>query len=113
MIVNFWKVVIVAKYIVYVACGSAAASANVVKGRIAQLFRQAKMDVDLRIARVSEIPQIAQSVKPDLIIITAGSFSKKGIPEDIPVVSGVPFMTMVGMQKAFEEILQILKSKKK
>jgi len=102
-----------AKYIVYVACGSAAASANVVKGRLMQLFKQARLDVDLRIARISEIPQIAQSVHPDLIIITAGSFSKKGIPEDIPVISGLPFMTMVGMQKAFQEIVNILKSKKK
>ncbi len=102
-----------AKYVVYIACGSAAASANVVKGRVAKMFEDAKLDVDLRIARISEIPQIAKEVKPDLVIITTGKIMKKGWPEDIPVVSGLPFMTMVGMQKAFEEIAKILKSKKK
>ncbi|MEX2690802.1 MAG: hypothetical protein ACTSU6_05715 [Candidatus Njordarchaeales archaeon] len=102
-----------AKYLVYVACGSAAASANVVKGRIAEYFKKAKIDVELRIARVSELPSITQRIKPDLVIITAGHYSRRGIPEDVPVVSGVPFMTMVGVQQLMDKIINILKSKKK
>ena len=101
-----------AKYVIYIACGSAAASANVVKSRLEQMLRSKGLrNFELRIARVAELPSITQRVHPDLVIITAGSYSRTGIPEDIPVISGVPLMTMVGADKFVSEVIDILKKK--
>ncbi len=103
-----------AKYIIYIACGSAAASANVVRSRLDQMLRNKGLrNFELRIARVAELPSITQRVHPDLVIITAGSYSRTGIPEDIPVISGVPLMTMVGVDKFVNEVIETLKKKSK
>jgi hypothetical protein len=46
--------------------------------------------------------------RPDLIIITAGSFSKGDLPADLPVLSGLPLMTMIGVDKFMQEVEQAL-----
>ncbi|HIE24302.1 MAG TPA: hypothetical protein EYP68_08765 [Candidatus Korarchaeota archaeon] len=108
------KGMFMAKYVIYIACGSAAASANVVKSRLTEkLYERGVRNFELRIARVAELPSITQRVHPDLVIITAGSFSKAGIPEDIPVLSGIPLMTMIGVDQFIDQVVQALKSKKK
>ena len=95
---------------IYIACGSAAASANVVKSRLYDKLREKGIkNFELRVARVAELPSITSRVKPDLIIITAGLYSKKGIPQDIPVLSGIPLMTMVGADQFVDKVVSILK----
>jgi len=96
------------KPLIYIACGSAAASANLVKERLRELLRKNKIDAELKVMRIAEVAGEVAARRPDLIIITAGSFSKAGIPKDIPVLSGLPLMTMVGVEKFMNEVKSIL-----
>lgn len=96
------------KYLIYVACGSAAASANLVRGRLSEILREKGIDAELQTLRVSEVANAVKAQRPDLVIITAGNFSKEALPPDLPVLSGLPLMTMVnvdGFMKQIEEAL--------
>jgi len=96
------------RYLIYVACGSAAASANLVKERLRDLLRKYKVDAELQIYRVAELANAVKLRKPDLIIITAGSYTKAGIPPDIPILIGIPLMTMVGVDDFMKQVISAL-----
>lgn len=100
------------KYLIYVACGSAAASANLVKERLRELLKKYKIDADLQIYRVAELANAVKLRRPDLIIITAGSYTKAGIPPDIPILIGIPLMTMVGVDNFMKEVINALQKSK-
>ena len=97
------------KCLVYVACGSAAASANLVKLRLSDLLRKRGIDAELQTMRVSEVPNSVKAKRPDLVIITAGSFSREALPQDLPVLSGLPLMTMVGVDTFMEQVEEALR----
>ncbi len=101
------------KYLIYVACGSAAASANLVKERLRELLKKYKIDADLQIYRVAELANAVKLRRPNAIVITAGSFTKAGIPEDIPILIGIPLMTMVGVDDFMKKLIDALKSSEK
>ncbi|WP_052210513.1 hypothetical protein [Thermoanaerobacter sp. YS13] len=96
------------KYLIYVACGSAAASANLVKDRLTDLLKKKGIEAELKTMRVSEVPNTVKVKKPDLVVITAGNFSKGALPPDLPVLSGLPLMTMIGVDKFMQEVEQAL-----
>lgn len=97
------------KYLIYVACGSAAASANLVKGRLSDLLKKKGIEAELKTMRVSEVANTVKVEKPDLVVITAGGFSKGDLPSDLPVLSGLPLMTMIGVDKFMQEVEKALK----
>jgi PTS system, Lactose/Cellobiose specific IIB subunit. len=96
------------KYLIYIACGSAAASANLVKERLRELLKKYKVDADMQIYRVAELANAVKLRKPDLIIITAGSYTKAGIPPDIPILIGIPLMTMIGVDDFMKQVISAL-----
>jgi len=96
------------KYLIYVACGSAAASANLVKARLAELLEKEKIDAKFEIMRVSEVVNSVIAKRPDLVVITAGGFSTEGFPKDLPVLSGLPLMTMIGVNDFVKKIKEAL-----
>ncbi|MGC8757921.1 MAG: hypothetical protein ACP5QX_05680 [Caldisericaceae bacterium] len=97
------------KHLIYVACGSAAASANLVKYRLGELLAKEKIDVEIVTMRVSEVAGNVSNRKPELVIITAGGFSKESLPEDLPVLSGLPLMTMIGVKDFVQKVKDSLK----
>lgn len=99
-------------YLIYVACGSAAASANLVKSRLAEYLKKDGIKADIVVMRVAEVPQIVKEKTPDLIIITAGSVDslKRKISQKVPVMSGLPLMTMVGISNFIEEVKKTLRN---
>jgi len=92
------------RYLIYVACGSAAASSTLVKSRLADMLHDQKLDVNIEIMRISELASHIAAQKPDLAIITAGAISKQGLPEGVPVMSGLPLMTMMGVHEFIEKV---------
>ena len=98
---------------IIVACGSAAASSHLVAEQLREEFRKRKIAAKFVEVRVTELPQNAQTLKPDLIIITAGTFPKGGIPPDIPVLSGTPLLSGIGAQEFINKVIEIITSKKK
>lgn len=96
------------KYFIYVACGSAAASSNLVRSRLLDILQEININASVEVARISELTNLTASRKPDLIIITAGAVTNKGIPSGIPVLSGLPLMTMVGVNEFANKIKEAL-----
>jgi galactitol-specific phosphotransferase system IIB component len=99
------------KYLIYVACGNAAASANLVKYRLSDLLKQEKVNVEIAVMRVAEIANSVAGKMPDLVVIAAGNFVKEGLPEDLPVLSGLPLMTMVGVNDFVKKVKESLNIK--
>ena len=62
----------------------------------------------LEVCRVSELPNKVNSRKPNLVIVTAGSVISVSLPEDVPILPGLPLMTMVGVQSFIEQVKQKL-----
>jgi galactitol-specific phosphotransferase system IIB component len=100
------------KYLIYVACGSAAASANLVKERLRELLKKYNIDAEMQVYRVAELANATKLRRPDLIIVTAGSFTKAGIPQDIPILIGLPLMTMVGVDNFMRQVIDALQKSK-
>jgi len=101
-----------AKPFIYLACGSAAMSAMLCKSRLEDALRQRGIkDYDLRICRVAELYENVRRLKPDVAIVTAGSFAEKDI--ECPVFSGVPPMMGVGIDALMDKVVAVLKKKGK
>lgn len=96
------------KYFIYVACGSAAATSNLVRSRLLDILEKEKIEAQVEVARISELANLVVNRKPDLVIITAGSVKNKDLPEGVPVLSGLPLMTMFGVDKFGKEIKEAL-----
>jgi len=52
---------------------------------------------------------ISRMGKPDLVIGDPVFGIKKKVPADVPVLSGIPFLTGIGKDKLEEEIIKLLK----
>lgn len=96
------------KYFIYVACGSAAATSNLVRSRLLDILEKEKIEAQVEVARISELVNLVANRMPDLVIITAGSVKNKDLPAGIPVVSGLPLMTMFSVEKFGKEIKEAL-----
>ena len=96
------------KYFIYVACGSAAATSNLVRSRLLDILEKEKIEAQVEVARISELVNLVANRMPDLVIITAGSVKNKDLPTGIPVISGLPLMTMFGVDKFAKEIKDAL-----
>lgn len=96
------------KYFIYVACGSAAATSNLVRSRLLDILEKEKIEAQVEVARISELVNLVANRMPDLVIITAGSIKNKDLPAGIPVISGLPLMTMFGVDKFAKEMKEAL-----
>jgi PTS system galactitol-specific IIB component len=88
---------------VIVACGGAVATSTVAAAKVAELCREAGVDIEIVQCRVSEIAIHAGGAS--LIVATSK------VPRDygVPFVSGIPFISGMGVDKANEDILEALK----
>ena len=98
------------KYFIYVACGSAAASASLARRRLVDQLEARKVPAEIEICRISELMGAVESKKPDAVIVTAGQ-APKTLPEDIVIVKGIPLMTGFGIDKLVDDLLAELEKK--
>ena len=96
------------KYLIYVACGSAAASAALARRRLIDELEKRKIKADVEVHRILELPGQVESRKPDAVIVTAGQ-APASLPEDIVIVKGIPLMTGFGIDKLVDDMLAELK----
>lgn len=96
------------KYLIYVACGSAAASAALARRRLIDELEKRKVKADVEVHRILELPgQVAQR-KPDVVVVTAGQ-APASLPEEIIIVQGIPLMTGFGIESLVDDMLAELK----
>lgn len=99
------------KLLIYVACGSAAASAALARRRLIDALEERDIKADIEVHRISELPGQIASRKPNVVVVTAGQASG-AIPKDVVVLKGVPLMTGFGIDGLIDEMLSELKNKK-
>jgi galactitol-specific phosphotransferase system IIB component len=98
------------KYLIYVACGSAAASASLARRRLIDALSARNIEAEIEVHRITELPGQIETRKPDAVVIAAGQ-APSSIPEGVVVVKGVPLMTGFGIDKLVDDMLAFLKNK--
>jgi PTS system galactitol-specific IIB component len=88
---------------VIVACGGAVATSTVAANKVVELCKKNGIDVDIVQCRVSEIGMHLTGVS--LIVATAKVAKDFGIP----FISGMPFISGIGVEDAEKAIVEALK----
>jgi len=91
---------------VLVACGTAIATATVVAEKVKEIAKEAGIPVRVVQCKAAEVRGKISTFNPHAIVATTP------VPKDlgIPVLSGVPFLSGVGMDELKAQILETLKS---
>ena len=90
---------------VVVACGVGFASSTIMGERLKSLFEQEGMEDEIRLIQctLNEVPGYLDSAD----VILTSSPMEGDFP--IPVLSGVPFISGIGMEELKEQVLDILR----
>ncbi len=87
---------------VIVACGGAVATSTVAANKIVELCKENNVDIEICQVRISEIES---NLPADLIVTT----SKVKRDFGVPLITGMPFISGVGVDKTKQDILNVLK----
>ncbi len=87
---------------VIVACGGAVATSTIAANKVVELCKNNGVDVEICQVRISEI---ASNLPADLIVTT----SKVKRDFGVPLITGMPFISGVGVEKTEASILKVLK----
>lgn len=91
---------------VLVACGTSIATATHAANTVLDLAKELGVQVDVAQCKAGEIKFKMQTFPPDLVI------AMTPVPDDlgVPVLSGVPFLSGVGLDQLKEQVTEILSS---
>lgn len=92
-------------YRILVACGTGIATSNAAAAALRSRLEALGIRAEFTMCRVIDAPEKSKSGNYDLLVSTAG------IPEGvaIPAISGVPFLTGIGIDEAVNQIIDILR----
>ena len=88
---------------VIVACGGAVATSTIAANKVVELAKNNGIEVEIAQVRISEIE--SNLIGADLIVTT----SKVKRDYGIPLITGMPFISGVGVEKKEKAILDVLK----
>lgn len=88
---------------VIVACGGAVATSTIAANKVVELGKNNGIDIEIAQVRISEIE--SNLTGADLIVTT----SKVKRDYGIPLITGMPFISGVGVEKTEKAILDVLK----
>lgn len=86
---------------VIVACGGAVATSTVAANAVVDLAKENGIDIEIAQVRISEIEF---NLPADLIVTT----SKVKRDYGAPLITGMPFISGIGVDKTKEKILEVL-----
>lgn len=86
---------------VIVACGGAVATSTIAANAIVELAKENNIDIEIAQVRISEI---ASNLPADLIVTT----SKVKRDFGVPLITGMPFVSELGVDKTKAKILEVL-----
>lgn len=87
---------------VIVACGGAVATSTVAANKVVELCKKNNVNIEICQVRISEIES---NLPADLIVTT----SKVKRDFGVPLLTGMPFISGVGVEKTEANILKILR----
>lgn len=88
---------------VIVACGGAVATSTVAANAVVDLAKENGIDVEIAQVRISEIES---NLPADLIVTTS---KVKRDFDGVPLITGMPFISGLGVDKTKAKILEVLK----
>lgn len=89
---------------VIVACGGAVATSTIAANKIIELGKQNGIDIEIAQVRISEIES---NLDGACLIVTT---SKVKRDYGIPLITGMPFISGVGVEKTEKSILEVLQA---
>lgn len=95
---------------VLVLCADGVATSTIALVALREAFEEMDIQADFSQGRVADAAMTIEAGDFDFIISTAGT--ELDIESDIPILSGVPFLTGIGREQAFEQIEEIINKKK-
>ncbi|MEW9121974.1 MAG: PTS sugar transporter subunit IIB [Thermotaleaceae bacterium] len=90
---------------IIVACGSGVATSQTVASKVQDLCEQKGIRVEVDAV---DIKSIDTYVKHCDLYISITPYVKNDF--GVPVISGIPFLTGVGIEQTMEEVIKVLKS---
>lgn len=90
---------------VVVACGSGVATSSTVAEKVKELCAQRKLPVDVKVV---DFKSLKTHVATSDVFVSIAPYDKTDY--GIPVVSGIPFLTGVGLDQVMDQLEKILKS---
>ena len=91
------------KYRICVACASGMATSHLIMDQLKDLFKREKIAADITVTRVGDL-----GTDPDFDLIVTSTLLKRNI--SCPIYTALSFLTGVGIEKEFQEILTILRA---
>jgi len=88
---------------VLIVCGTAIATSTMVAMKVEELLREHGIDADIRRCMTSEAKTAAKDA--DLIVATT-----QVVDVAIPVISGIPFISGMGVEQVKQDIVNTLRS---
>jgi PTS system galactitol-specific IIB component len=88
---------------VIVACGGAVATSTIAANHVLELAKKNGIDVEICQCRISEI----ESNLDNAVLIVPTSRVKRDY--GIPLITGMPFISGIGVEKTEQKILDVLK----
>ena len=92
-----------------VLCADGAATSTIALVALREAFEEMGVPVDLSQGRVADAAMTVESGNYDFIVSTAGV--DLDIREDVPIFSGVPFLTGVGKDQFLDQLRDIATNK--
>ncbi|WP_422445476.1 PTS sugar transporter subunit IIB [Thermoanaerobacterium sp. DL9XJH110] len=90
---------------IVVACGSGVATSNTVAEKVKDLCKQRKIDVEVMAV---DFKSLKDYLKGANVFISIAPYDRTDY--GVPTISGIPFLTGVGMDKAMDELERILRN---
>ena len=90
---------------IFVACGSGVASSETAAYKLRNLLRERKLEAEVEVVDFKRLRSIARQAD---ILVNIAPYDKTEY--GIPMVTGVPFLTGVGLAEVMDEIERLLKA---
>ena len=91
--------------VIFVACGSGVASSETAAYKLRNLLKERKLDADVVVVDFKRLRSISKQAN---ILVNIAPYDKTDY--GIPMVSGVPFLTGMGLDQVMNEIETLIKS---
>lgn len=88
---------------IFVACGSGVATSQTVASKIGSMCEDEGLDVSVEAVDIKSLESIIDQCDIYVSIVSSGANNF-----DVPTISGIPFLTGMGMEEEFEKLKKFI-----
>ncbi|MCP2378756.1 PTS sugar transporter subunit IIB [Cutibacterium modestum] len=87
---------------IIVACGSGVATSQTVASKVSRLLKERNISADVNAVDLKSVDRYLRDADVYISIVNEGT------PREVPVISGIPFLTGVGQDKALNDLINVI-----